>query len=283
LIEEEAELQRNREAINTLLDITQTLARQGISFRGSSSEKDGNGNFRQITSLVARHSPSFKRWLDDAPKRPHRVDYLSSRSQNEFLDLLAEDVTHRVSAEINQAGMFSIIADTTPDVSHVDQLSVVTRYVNAERNPQERLVDIKVIHDKTGDGHAQGIISSLNEKCLDTADVVFQSYDYTSSMSGFYKGCQPKLKEYLGKEVPYFPCLAHRVNTTVEHSCEASDAMCNMFDILQELFVFFMSSSKRYNVFHEIVKKSDVEGALELRNLLARHWSTVQILFEQYG
>ena len=203
LIEEEAELQRNREAINTLLDITQTLARQGISFRGSSSEKDGNGNFRQITSLVARHSPSFKRWLDDAPKRPHRVDYLSSRSQNEFLDLLAEDVTRRVTAEINQAGMFSVIADTTPDVSHVDQLSVVARYVNAEGNPQERLVDIKVIHDKTGDGHAQGIISSLNEKCLDTADVVFQSYDYSSSMSGIYKGCQAKLKEYLGKEVPY--------------------------------------------------------------------------------
>ena len=154
MIEEEAELQRNREAINTLLDITRTLARQGISFRGSSSEKDGNGNFRQITSLVARHSPSFKRWLDDAPKRPHRVDYLSSRSQNEFLDLLAEDVTCRVTAEINQAGMFSIIVDTTPDVSHVDQLSVVAQYVNAEGNPQKRLVDIKVIHDKTHDGRA---------------------------------------------------------------------------------------------------------------------------------
>ncbi len=232
LIEEEAESQRNREAINTLLDITRTLARQGISFRGSSSEKDGNGNFRQISSLVARHSPSFKRWLDDASKRPHRVDYLSSRSQNEFLDLLAEDVTRRVTAEINQAGMFSVIADTTPDVSHVDQLSVVARYVNAEGNPQERLVDIKVIDDKTGDGHAQGIISSLNEKCLDTADVVFQSYDYTSSMSGIYKGCQAKLKEYLGREVPYFPCLAHRVNTTVEHSnviCLTSSRNCLSF------------------------------------------------------
>ena len=105
--------------------------------------------------------------------------------------------TRRVTAEINQAGMFSLMADTTPDVSHVDQLSVVARYVNAEGNPQERLVDIKVIHDKTGDG--QGIISSLNETCLDTADVVSQSYDYTSSMSGIYKGCQAKLKEYLGK------------------------------------------------------------------------------------
>lgn len=145
MIEEEAELQRNREAIKTLLDITRTLARQGISFRGPSSEKDGNGNFHQIAFLVARHSPSFKRWLDDAPKRPHRVDYLSSRSQNEFLDLLAEVVAHRITAEINQAGMFSVIADTTPDVSHVDQPTLVTRYINAEGNPLKRLVDIKVM------------------------------------------------------------------------------------------------------------------------------------------
>ena len=36
---------------------------------------------------------------------------------------------------------------------------------------------------------------------------------------------------------------------------------------------FFTSSPKRYNVFHEIVKKSDVEVALELQNLSATHWS----------
>ena len=273
LMEEEVESRRNREAIKTLLDVTRTLARQGISFRGSFSEKDGNGNFRQVVGLVARHSPSLKRWLDDAPKRPHRVDYLSSRSQNEFLELLAKDVSSRVIADISQAGMFSVIADTTPDVSHVDQLSVVARYVDVEGNPQERLVDIKELHDKTGDGHAQGILSSLNDKCLDTTNIVFQSYDYTSSMSGVFKGCQAKLKEYLRREVPYFPCLAHRVNTTVEHSCDASVAVCHMFDILQELFVFFTSSTKRYNVFREKVNESDVDGALELRNLSATRWS----------
>ena len=73
--------------------------------------------------------------------------------------------------------------------------------------------------------------------------------------------------------MPYFPCLAHRVNTTVEHSCDASVAVCHMFDILQELFVFFTSSTKRYNVFREKVKESDVDGTLELRNLSATRWS----------
>lgn len=106
-----------------------TLGRQGIAFRGSSSEKQGNGTFRQIASLVARYSPSLRRWSDDAQKRSHRVDRLSSSFQNEFLDLLEEDAADKVSGEINQAGMFSVIADTTPDVSHVARLSLVARYV----------------------------------------------------------------------------------------------------------------------------------------------------------
>ena len=80
--------------------------------------------------------------MADAPKRPHRVDYLSSRSQNEYLELLAKDVSTRVIAEICQAEMFAIIADTTPDVSHMDQLSVVARYVDQEGHAQERLVDM---------------------------------------------------------------------------------------------------------------------------------------------
>jgi hypothetical protein len=61
LIEEEAEIQRNRESIEILLDVARTLARQGIAFRGSSSEKDETGNFRQIVNLLARHSPILRR------------------------------------------------------------------------------------------------------------------------------------------------------------------------------------------------------------------------------
>ena len=154
ILVEEEETQRNRETIKIILDVVRTLARQGITFRGSSSEKDGNGNFRQIVNLLARHSPILRRWLADAPKRPHKVDYLSSRSQNEYLELLTKDVSNRVIDEICQAEMFAIIADTTPDVSHADQLSVVARYVDQEGHAQGRLVDMQELEDKTGEGHA---------------------------------------------------------------------------------------------------------------------------------
>ena len=80
---------------------------------------------------------------------------MSSRSHNEFLTLLAKDVSCRIVSEIREAEMFSVIADTMPDVSHVDQLSCRStlsrgKVCGQRRAPQERLVDIKEIHDKTG-------------------------------------------------------------------------------------------------------------------------------------
>ena len=271
-IANETESQRNRDAVKVLLDVTRTLARQGLAFRGAGSEKDGSGNFHQITKLVARHSPSFKRWLDDAESRPHTVNYLSSRSQNEFLLLLAEDVTNKVKREIIESEISTVIADTTPDVSHLDQLSVVARYMDPHGNLQERLVDMTDIDKKTGDGQAKQILKSWNKRELNSSSIAFQSYDYTASMSGVFNGCQAMMNQYLGSNIPYFPCLAHRVNTTVEHSCKASLIACKMFDILQEIYVFFSSSTKRYNLFRLKVKELDINGALALRNLSMTRW-----------
>ena len=112
--------------------------------------------------------PSFKRWLDDAPKRPHVAKYLSPKSQNEYIELLGEDVFNKVTEEVNESVMWRVIADTIPDVSHRDQLIVVARYVGPDSGePTERLVGISGINDKTGDGQAQGIVASVDRKSLD--------------------------------------------------------------------------------------------------------------------
>ena len=80
------------------------------------------------------------------------------------------------------------------------------------------------------------------------------------------------MSEYLEREIPYFPCLAHRINTTVEHSCEASAVIAAMFDTLEMIYVFFTSSTKRYMAFQQVVKDKDIEGALALRNLSVTRW-----------
>ena len=170
---------------------------------------------------------------------------MSPESQNEMIHLLAEDVRRQVVKEKKDANMFSVSADTTPDLSRKDQLAVVCRYVNENGDANERLLCMKSTTSKTGAGTADEIITTLNSQTLDTNELCFQSYDFTTSMSGQFKGAQQKLQEKLNKNIPYVPCQGHRTNTVVEHSCDASVIVKEMFNILESLYVFFSSSTKR--------------------------------------
>jgi hypothetical protein len=87
MIDSAAEIERNRDAIKIMLDITRTLARQGLAMRGSSEKNEGNSIFNQFEQLLSRQVPSFKRWLADAPKRPHAARYLSPKSKNEYIKI----------------------------------------------------------------------------------------------------------------------------------------------------------------------------------------------------
>ena len=89
------------------------------------------------------------------------------QSQNEYMKLRGEDVFDMVT-EVNESVMWSVIDDTTPDVLHRDHLVVVARYVGPDSGePTKHLFNISDINDKTGDGQAQGIIASVDQKLLD--------------------------------------------------------------------------------------------------------------------
>ena len=147
------------------------------------------------------------------------------------MELLADYVNEKIKSEVDVAQCISIVADTTPDASHLDQLSVILRYVTPS-------VGMRNLDDKTGDGQAKAIQTSLCNKEFNTESIVFQSNDYKASVSGKFKGCQAMMSKYLERNIPYFPCLAHRINTTVEHSSEASAVIAAMFDTLEMIYVF---------------------------------------------
>ena len=55
--------------------------------------------------------------------------------------------------------------------------------------------------------------------------------DYAAAMSGKFNSVQRKLQDKLDRTVPYILCLAHRTNTVVEHCCNASPIMKDLFDV----------------------------------------------------
>ena len=270
-IQEKEDLQQNRRVIEILLDITKTLGRQGIAFLGHGGDDDGN--FKQIVQLMAKYCPELRHCLNTTRMCPYHVTYLSAQSQNEFIELIGREVQQRIVQEIKDAGMYSVMADTTPDVSHKDRLAIACRYVDKIGQPRERLVSLTEAKDKTGEGGAIEIIESLTEQGLDLDELCFQSYDYTASMSGRFNGVQKKLQDKLGKSVPYIPCLAHRSNTVIQHSCKASPVVTELFNVLEALFVFFTSSTKRNTSLQESIQSMEVDNPLNLRNLSRTRWT----------
>ncbi|KAL4084673.1 hypothetical protein QTP88_027600 [Uroleucon formosanum] len=243
----------NKQIIIILFDIVRTLCRQGLSFRGDNE---------MVTNLI------------------FNVTYLGPRSQNEFIDILSNEVRRIIVREVQEASLFSVMADTTPDNSHKDRLAICLRYVNNNGKAIERLLEIAEGVGKTGLGTAKQIIEILTQHSLGTDNLVFQSYDYASNISGQFNGTQAKLSELVGHSVFYIPCQAHRMNIFLEHACNSSLIVSDMIDNLENLYVFFSASNKRYSVLNK--QMDNVDNTLHTYSWSAR-FDACHALFNSYA
>lgn len=60
----------------------------------------------------------------------YHVTYLGICSQNEFINILADETRKCILQEVQKANIFSVMADTTSNISNQDQLSICVWYVN---------------------------------------------------------------------------------------------------------------------------------------------------------
>lgn len=59
-------------------------------------------------------------------------------------------------------------------------------------------------------------------------------------MSCAQNGTRAQLSKIVIQKIPFVPCQAHRLNTFLEHSCEAVSFVSNMINILENKYVFFL-------------------------------------------
>ena len=132
-----------RQVLERIVNVTLMLATCNLSFRGHREHLGvpNSGNFLAIIQLLATYDPVLKELVN----RPEgSVKYLSPDIQNELIYILAQRVQRDITAEINEAPFYSVIMDTTQDLSKRDQLSQVYRYVTVVRNTMDIAVDIKI-------------------------------------------------------------------------------------------------------------------------------------------
>lgn len=113
-----------RQVLTRLLDITLTLSTCNLTFRGHreniySNESSPRGDFLSIVELLAKYDPVLQELLN---KPNGQTKYLSPKIQNELIAVLVQKVEKALINEIITAAFYSIMFDTTQDVSKTDRM-----------------------------------------------------------------------------------------------------------------------------------------------------------------
>ena len=129
--------------------------------------------------------------------------------------------------EIKTAKYFSISVYSTPDVMHVDQLTVIICYV-LQSGHVERFLKFIPIFSHTGSKIAQIILQFLEENGMNIENCHGQLYDNAANMSGMYKGVQAIIRERCSVAY-YVPCTAHSLNLVGKCATEGCPAAVGFF------------------------------------------------------
>ncbi|CAH0560643.1 unnamed protein product [Brassicogethes aeneus] len=148
------------------------------------------------------------------------INFFSSTICNEFIHLLANEVKNNIITELQVAKYFSIIVDSTTDISHIDQLTVIIRYVLPNGHPVERFLGFVEIISHTAESLSNVLQTKLSDLNININYCRGQSYDNASNMSGKYNGLQAKIKEKTNN-AHFVPCSSHSLNLVGNSAAES--------------------------------------------------------------
>ena len=122
-----------RRVLLRVINIMLTLATMSLAFRGhrkSIGDKSCyGGNFLALVAMQARFDPVLEELLQ-TPAR--KTKYLSPKIQNELIQVVSDCLRNRLLAKLRNCAFYSIIVDTTSDITRADQVSIVLRWVSIE-------------------------------------------------------------------------------------------------------------------------------------------------------
>lgn len=114
-----------------LVDIINYLASHNLAFRGHTESLDPNhignsGNFIDLFKLLSKYDLTLRNHLSRINEKQLNNHYLSPQIQNELISLMSQAIVNEVIGE----KYYAIMLDCTRDISRVEQMSVILRYVN---------------------------------------------------------------------------------------------------------------------------------------------------------
>ncbi|XP_063794591.1 zinc finger MYM-type protein 1-like [Pseudophryne corroboree] len=270
----EMEKKKWRDILHRLLDITLFLAKQNLAFRGHKEDETSlnKGNFLEMVEVFSKYDPVLKEHLmrlkRNTCKLKVSVSYLAPNTQNEFISVLANHVKEKLVMDIKSAKYFGIMFDSTPDISHTDQMSEVIRYVtinNMKVEVKEVFLGFFPLKGKTAADLSSDILKTLENDGLDIMMCRSQGYDNAATMAGIHGGVQAILKRKNRKAI-FSGCVDHSLNLCGQHSFAENASCVTFFGTLEAMYSFFANSTHRWDVLIE-------HTGVSVKRLSTTRWS----------
>jgi hypothetical protein len=266
-----SECQYWRNVLQRLCHVIQFLCERGLPLRGANEQLNtsSNGNYLGLLELLAKYDSFMEEHISKYGQagRGH-ASYLSSTICDELIVLMGEKVLEMIIREVKTAKYFSISVDSTPDVTHVDQLTMILRYVLPD-GPVERFLQFIPIDNHSGAQIAEVMLDFLSKHSIQITDCRGQSYDNAANMSGKYIGVQQCIRQEC-KYAEYVPCAAHSLNLVGNSAAASCTAAVGFFDIVQKVYVFFSASTFRWGKLSSLLQPL---GLQVVKRLSDTRWS----------
>ncbi|CAG9787080.1 unnamed protein product [Diatraea saccharalis] len=197
------------------------------------------------------------------------TSYLSFAIYEKNIKIMVDKVTETIIEQLQKAKYFSFSVDSTPDITHEDQLSLIVRFVQDNAEPVERFLCFLPNTGHKAEDMLQAILKTFDKLNIDIANCRGQSYDNASNMSGQYNGLQAKIKEKC-QYATYIPCAAHSLNLIGSSAAECYPEATKFFGVLKNLYVFFTGSTERTKILQTFLMEPE---NVTVKSLSHTRWS----------
>lgn len=254
-----------RQILERLIALVRVLGTQNLAFRGTREKlySNTNGNFLKFIEYLALFDPLMNEHLRRIKNQETLVHYLGKETQNELIQILAGAIKKKILTSVKLAKYYSIILDCTPDISHVEQMTMIIRFVNvgkplngevpqvstsnSEITIKEHFLGFVPLEKTTGSFMTETLIEQLEQMDLPIENLRGQGYDNGSNMKGKENGVQKRVLD-INPRAFFVPCNAHSLNLVVNDASKCCLEATNFFSLVQQIYNYFSASTHRWQV-----------------------------------
>lgn len=95
----------------------------------------------------------------------------SAQIQNELISSCGNIIKVMIADAVHKAGIFSLLADETTDVSTKEQLALGVRYVVNKDEVREDFIGFMIVEKTTGKAFAESLVKKLESLQLSISDL----------------------------------------------------------------------------------------------------------------